>query len=506
MRWESLLALVLAVIGGLVWALCFGVQGTLLAPWVALVPLVLLLRCRRPFLHGLVYGVSYWLVSMVWIIGTLETFGGLARPVAIGSHVLLSLYLGLYFAIFALVGAILWKRAPQTVLWSLPALWVALETIRAWMISGFPWNIAAYAWTEVPGVLELSAFVGAYGLSALAVAVNVAVAQIICRRQTVSSISVVAGAFVLLTTALLLAPGTGNADGSEKVSTGAVRIIQPNTPILQEWDGDRVLEGYRKLVRLSHEACEPGALIVWPESAAWPFLLDRDPGLGSDIERLNERGCSLILNSISSDDDHQYNSAFLLEPDGRRDRYDKAHLVPFGEYVPFGNVLPLVRRLARAAGDFSPGEGGRLLHWNDEKLGLAICFEIVFGGEVAERVRQGATVLVTITNDGWYGDTAAPWQHFRAARFRAAENRRPVIRAALTGVSAFISPRGKIEQILGVGEEGILEASLAGRRDLTFYSRFPWLVPSGCWILFAFAILRLVFRTGDKAREQARGG
>ena len=134
---------------------------------------------------------------------------------------------------------------------------------------------------------------------------------------------------------------------------------------------------------------------------------------------------------------------------------------------------------------------------------MSICFEIVFPGEVAARVRDGATVLVTITNDAWYGDTSAPWQHFRAARFRAAENRRPLIRAALTGVSAFISPRGEVVQILGVGEEGILQASVSGRRSLSLYSRFSWFVPLASWLLLAFAILRAAFGVGDGARGRA---
>jgi apolipoprotein N-acyltransferase len=318
----------------------------------------------------------------------------------------------------------------------------------------------------------------------------------------------VLGVVLLLIVGRLVAPNVGpdgHSGDRAEASAGSVRIVQPNTPILQEWDREVVLQGYQRLVRLSHEACDAGALVVWPESAAWPFLLDRDPGLREDVRRLNRRGCRVILNSISREGEKQYNSAFLFSSDGRSERYDKAHLVPFGEYVPFGGVLPFVRRLARAAGDFSPGEGEHLLTWGEEKLGVAICFEIVFGGEVAARVRNGATVLLTLTNDGWYGDTAAPWQHFRAARFRAAENRRPLIRAALTGVSAFISPRGDVEQMLGVGEEGILKASLVGRGDLTFYSRYSWLVPVVCWILLAFAILRAVFHAGDEARSEARG-
>jgi apolipoprotein N-acyltransferase len=445
----------------------------------------------------LLYGIAYWLVSITWIVGTLETYGGMGRSVAIASLILLCTYLGLYYAMFVAVGSFLWRRAPRSLLWSLPALWVSLEIVRGWLISGFPWNLAAYAWTDVPGALVLSGWVGAYGISFLAVATNVAVTLLVSRRQLVGS------TVTLIVIVGLLAFGSFSAPALPDEEGEAVRIVQPNTPILQAWDSELAAKSYSRLMALTAEACERDSLVVWPESAAWPFLLERDAHLRADIERLNDRGCWLVLNSISRDGGKHFNSAFLFDPGSNEERYDKTHLVPFGEYVPFSGVLPFVRRLARAAGDFSPGLERRQLSWKGEELGMAICFEIVFPGEVAARVRDGATVLMTITNDAWYGDTAAPWQHFRAARFRAAENRRPLVRAALTGVSAFISPLGEVEQILGVGEEGILRASVAGRRSLSLYSRFSWFVPLASWLLLAFAILRAAFGAGDGARDRA---
>jgi len=145
-------------------------------------------------------------------------------------------------------------------------------------------------------------------------------------------------------------------------------------------------------------------------------------------------------------------------------------------------------KLARNAGDFVAGSSPALLQWGDQMIGAAICFEIVFPAAVAEQVRQGATLLVTLTNDAWYGDTWAPWQHYRAARFRAAENRRTLLRAAITGVSAIIAPDGSEQRRLGVGEEGVLGASVTGRSGLTPFSRAPWLVPLLCCLGGGFAI------------------
>jgi apolipoprotein N-acyltransferase len=467
------------------WALCFATEVTIWLPWVALLPLLELSRHRRPFLHGLLHGIVFWLVSISWIVGTLESYGGLSKPVAFASLALLSVYLGLYHAVFAGVGGRIWKRGGSTAVWALPALWVVLEVAREYLLSGFPWNLAAYSVIEVPGTLDLASWVGAYGVSFLVVAGNVAVLLLLGRRFRRRAVVALALSVVILALAGVTAPSK-----SEPPVMREVRVVQPNTPILASWDRKAIITGYQELLRLAEAACEPGALVIWPESAAWPFELGRDPQLGRDLSRLAARGCSIILNSVSRDGERHFNSAYLVEPDGTTDRYDKRHLVPFGEYVPLRTVFPFLRRLARAAGDFSAGRGEGALSWMNERLGMAICFEIVFPGEVAARVRDGASVLVTITNDGWYGDTAAPRQHFRAARFRAAENRRPLVRAALTGISAFVSPRGRVERRLAVGETGVLTGEVAPGSGLTPYTRLPWLVPSLCVLLASFAIFR----------------
>ena len=163
----------------------------------------------------------------------------------------------------------------------------------------------------------------------------------------------------------------------------------------------------------------------------------------------------------------------MVSAEGPVGSYAKRKLVPWGEYIPLKDVLPFMGKVARAAGDFTPGSDLGLMPWGDERLAPAICYEVIFGSAVAEQVRAGATLLVTITNDAWYGDTWAPFQHFRAARFRAAENRRPLIRAALTGISGLIDRRGHVTGRLGVGERGVLRGRIAGSQDLSPYSREP---------------------------------
>ncbi|MDH3255901.1 MAG: apolipoprotein N-acyltransferase, partial [Acidobacteriota bacterium] len=399
---SAFVSVVIAAVGAVAWALCFAATPVVFLPWIALVPLILVSRGRGALWLGLVHGTVFWLLSINWIIATLESYGGLSTTLAIASLLLLSAYLGLYHAVFAWVVSRLWRRSAATLVVALPALWVVLEVVRGFLFSGFPWNLATYSVIEVPGALQLASVVGPYGVSFMVVAVNGAIAVLVTRGWKWRVAGVLASVAALLAVAVLLSPAS-----SDSASGSDVRIIQPNTPILEEWDSERIVDGYRSLMAMSHDACEPGVLLVWPESAAWPYMMGRDLQLDEDIERLTARGCSVIVNSVSRDEGRYFNSAYLLGPENFRSRYDKGHLVPFGEYVPLGRRLPFLKRLARAAGDFSPGATRRQLSWTKDDLGLAICFEIVFPGEVAARVRDGATILVTITNDGWYGDTAA---------------------------------------------------------------------------------------------------
>lgn len=501
--------MLLALGGGAVWGLQFGEHGYVAAPWLALAPLFLLLGGPRPAFLGFLHGLAAWLTAIPWITPTLVTFGKIPVPLAVLGLVLLCAYLGAFHALFAALGARVWRLlAPErrgsaaslvAVLLGLPALWISLEWIREWFLSGFPWNLTAYSWIEVPGALAAASWVGAWGLGWVVAFANTGVALAVRRRRWEP-----AAAAVLLPALLLVTAGRWS--GGEPVPVGPlhpVRLLQPNIPNLPEYDAGAVEANLAKMIRMTEEACDRrGALILWPESAAWPYSYSRHEGYAEQVRSLAARGCPLLFNSShkveEGGEERWYNSAFLVSAKGQATRYDKRHLVPFGEYVPFGGLVAFVDRLARNAGDFSPAREIVLLPWGRERLGAAICFEITFPGEVAETVREGATVLVTLTNDAWYGDTSAPWQHLRAARFRAAETRRPVLRAAITGVSAVIAPDGSVRGSLGVGEEGTLRAWVSGRRDRSPAVRWSWLWPSACLLTavlaLAFAIVRDRFK------------
>jgi apolipoprotein N-acyltransferase len=531
-----------AAVGGGLWAACFGVEPRTVAPWIALVPLFLALASAavappgakagptlRAFGLGWLHGTVFWLVSIPWIAPTLVTFGEMPEWLAWLLLLALALYLGLYTGVFGALGLRIWRRAAAgggrldlaAALLGLAGLWVALEWVRGWMFSGFPWNLAGYAWTGVPGALPLAAWIGAWGVGFLAVLVNAAIALALVTRvgpsarrsaaEWVPGLGAVLSVLLLLAVAARFAVppdlssrsgGAGSAAGLAAAGT-PVGVVQPNIYNQLEYDSEIGTANYRRLWSLTEAACDrPGALVIWPESASWPFQLRSGGALERDVKAfVDSTGCALVLNSahrIGADDDETYyNSAYLFAPRGTPTRYDKRHLVPFGEYVPLSGVFTFIDSLARNSGSFAAADRVTLLPWNGEELGVAICFEITFPAEVAELARAGATGLVTITNDAWYGDTWAPWQHFTAARWRAAENRRTLLRAAITGVSGVIGPDGSVSQLRGVGEEDVLRTRLDGRGDLTPFARAPLLVPVLSALLAFASLLYARFATDN---------
>ncbi len=485
----------MAVGGAVLWSWCFGREPSGWWPWFALTPLILLLERRHAVLWGFVYGVTLWMGSMYWIAGTLETFGGLPQGLAWLAQTLMVMYLGFDPVVFVIFGRRIWRRGGALPVVALPALWVSLEWLRGIVVGRFPWNLAAYAWVDMPGALPLAAWVGSFGVSFLLVLVNVCLAESWRRRRFEPALVGVLTALTLLALAGRFSHGEEPARstaGHEARVGHEVRVIQPNSTIVHTWEES--WEYYRRLIAMSEAECaetaRPGErrLLVWPESAAWPHSYGTSERLRRDIGKLNDLGCDVLLGSQINQGQAAYNASLMVTGRQQVGSYAKRKLVPWGEYVPLAKVLPFMGKVARNAGNFTPGTDIGLLPWGEEQIAMAICYEVIFPAAVAQQVRSGASILATVTNDAWYGDTTAPHQHFRAARFRAAENRRPLIRAALTGISGLIDRRGQVTSSLGVGEQGVLRARIAGSRDLSPFSRAPWAVPTACALLAALAI------------------
>ncbi len=440
-----------------------GASFALSLPGAGMVPLVLAFpallleavhaarRGRRALLYGWLAGVVYWIVAANWVTPVMHHYGGLPVLLAAGCLLAMAALLALTWAAAAWAT---FRVRPWARPWTFAFAWIAADALRRFPPYNFQWNPAAAVLSGTPALLASLPVWGATGLSWAVVALGAGLWAVI-RPRTRRSGAVLAAASVLATLALGLAAPAARPQGPPVT----VAAIQPGTTIAERWNPARADAIFRRAVRLTRRAAARGArLVAWPESAV-VYNVERDPAFRARLQELaGELGIAIVLNSVGTTPAGGYtNSAYLVTADGiSPHRYDKVHLVPFGEYVPFFARFAFARGLVREVGRFTPGHDLRPLTAGRLRLGMAICFEIVFGDHVAAEVRRGADLLVTISNDAWYGYSWAPHQHFGQAVLRAVETRRWVLRAALTGISGVIAPDGRVVAKLGVGRQGVV--------------------------------------------------
>jgi apolipoprotein N-acyltransferase len=449
--------------------------------WFALVPLLVACGQKSPvkagklaFVAGLVGygGIIYWINIVV------TTYGKLPLVVSICLYLLLVAYLAAYFfVLFYLV-----RRAELrgiSVVVSLPILWVGLEFLRSFLLTGFPWASLGYSQYRVLPLIQLVDVTGVYGISILLVLGNCVLYLLFnwirARERRVFPYRSTAVFLVLIGAVLLY-----GFSQLRQVRTGVplkVALIQGNIDQGIKWDPAFMEETISIYERLSLQAAAAGVdLVVWPESAA-PFFF-QEPGAPTDriisLARLIQ--APLIFGSPAYDGSgprrRYFNSAFLVSSPGEvLGRSDKIHLVPFGEYVPLAKLLPFVQKLVVGVGDFSPGDALTALDIGKGKVGVLVCFEGIFPELSRAYVRGGAQLLVNITNDGWYGRSSAPYQHLSMSVFRAIENDVPLVRAANTGISAIIDEKGHISQATPLFKEDYCAGEVILGTGGTIYTR-----------------------------------
>jgi len=481
--------------------------------WVAITPLlVALLRARRPetlqlrtgrnllpakplaaFLLAYVCGILWYGGTCYWIYPTMRQYGGLNAAAALGVLILFCLYLGTYHGVFGLLISLLAGADPvsRRALVVSPFAWVAVELARC-RITAFPWNLLGTCQVDNIPLARIATVTGVYGLSFEIMLVNSAfAAAFLVRREKRTPLLLAALTAVLALQAGRLVPAPQAR--ADQVAT----LVQANVPVLQgvQWTKEYFETTLEELSAFSsnREASDNRAfrLIVWPESPA-PFYIS-DPifrGAVGNLARLE--GSWVLIGAIGIDHgtDHRgrssaiYNSAQLVSPTGEwAARYDKVHLVPFGEYVPFESLFSFAGGLTKEVGDFSPGTSRTPLAANGIKLGVFVCYESIFPGEIRQFAAEGAQVLVNISNDGWYGDSGAYAQHLKQARARAIENGRWLLRATNTGVTASIDPYGTVVASLPRKVRSALSAPYALSSRTTFYTRH------GDWFTYLCAII-----------------
>lgn len=516
---------ILAAESGVLLVLPFPVAGPLphwraALAWLALVPLLIALllrstdfswsRVRTNGLFGYFAGLIWYAGTCYWIESTMRLYGNLNSLAAIAILILFCLYLGLYFGLFALLVA-LTQRATRNTAWTLaltPFLWVAMELARA-RITSFPWNQLGDSQIDNLLLLRLAPWTGSYGISFLIVAVNCAIASLFLFRGWAARVTPALLGIVLAIalqygykmhvaddaapeTALLLQPDLNVGEGNVWLGNVFDKQMQHLTALTED-PCNAFFEGLPTASsREVQPACKPGHpavkavnLMVWPESPA--PLEYNDPRFRHWVSALAEdEHAPMIVGNIAverdADDNRNaiYNSAAFIAADGAFvGRYDKMHLVPFGEYVPFQQVFAFAGSLTAEVGAMTHGKRRVLFASGGHRYGAFICYESIFADEVRQFVNLGADVLVNISDDGWYGDTSAPWQHLNMARMRAVENDRWLLRDTNSGVTAAIDPHGRVRQSAPRHVQTSLLAHFNYLDRRTFYTRhgdlFAWL-------------------------------
>jgi len=489
----------LCALSGLLAAAAFPPLGWYPLAWVAWVPLVVLARGARPgdaFRQGFLAGLVASLGTFHWIVVVVHTYGHAPLAFAILTLVLLSAYLALYPAAWAAGVARLTRRGDVFAIVLGACFWVALELLRTYLISGFPWALLGNSQAPFLPLIQISEWTGAYGVSFVVILANLALGSL--AADLIEAKPPQRGwlrvATVALVVALVVAVGTGRKQAIETRARArraiVVALVQGNIPQDVKWDPAFVVGSLQRHVALTADAAEKSPeLVLWPEAAATFFFQDGDALSRAIRDAADRTGAPIFFGSSAYEPGgagparalRYYNSAYLVRPGGRHDgRYDKIHLVPYGEYVPFRRLLPFLSRVATgiASGDFTPGEGPVLFRLDGHRFGALICYEGIFPALSRDLVNQGADLLVNITNDAWFGRSGAPGQHLDMAVFRAVEERTGMARAANTGISALIQPTGEITARTGLFTMTQVTGRVVPRLFRTFYARhgdvFAW--------------------------------
>lgn len=472
--------------------------------WLALIPFFYSLERdskKERVLTGFVFGIAFFSTVCYWLI-----------HVSIPGYIAVVLFLAIWPALFSVYKI---KRNFIEIL-LVPAVWVVLEFIRAHIFTGFPWALLGHTQYKNLYFIQIADVTGAYGVSFIIVFVNYCMyLGLKCKKRRL--VYVALGILAMIT---LLVYGKVKMNKNFSVDYPVkIAVIQGNIPQEYKWDAknfDVINNIYEELTK--EQARLDPDIIIWPETAATRFFRDTDSKVN------NVSNTNLLLGAIYEREEFIYNSAIFISDKGEiKDTYFKIHTVPFGEYVPFEAYMPWLREVIdKPIGTLRPGKEFTLFRLEQEthetsdntiikrirfnRFGVLICFEDLFPELARAFVLKGASFLVNITNDAWFGDTSAPFQHVQSSVFRAIENRVPVVRSANTGISCFINPKGVIYKTLSVdGKATFVEGALNGEiypgNTKTFYTRYGDAFIVFCCLIIAVCAAHLRKQKKDKHRN-----
>lgn len=496
----------LSLLSGLLLVLSFPNFDLEFLAWIALVPLFWAVAGKGPghsFKLGFLTGLVAFLGILYWIIVAVHTYGNVPLLLSVPILLLLVAYLSCFIGAFAFLMRLIQIRLGlRTVLFT-PVLWVALEYLRSWLLTGFPWASLGYSqYLNLP-LIQIADLTGVYGPTFVILLVNATLFGVVQQwskktfpfRETTLTVVVLLGFLIYG----YLKMGAVDRQTAQNPFL-KIGLVQGNIDQSVKWDESFQKETLRIYEKLSYRvAQEKPDLIVWPETAT-PFFFQEAKEYQPLILDIPKKTKAFLLfgtpsYKVQRGKVSHYNSAYLVSPSGEvAGKYDKVHLVPFGEYVPLQDLLFFIGSLGEGIGDFRSGEEVFNFSLPQGRFGVLICFEIIFPDLCRRFVKKGANFLITITNDAWFGRTSAPYQHFSMVAFRAVENRVFVARAANTGITGLIDSKGKTVKEGPIFAEEAMNGTIRLSSQKTFYTLygdiFAWLCSGSSVLLLAYALFK----------------
>jgi len=508
----------LAALSGILLVLIFPRFDFELLAWFAFIPLFAAIEATTPqrsALLGFITGMVFYTWGLNWVNNTLINYGNLPTVVSFMVLGLLAAYLSFYTALFCYLMRRVCKENSVLFFLFAPVLWTSLEYLRSTHAElGFSWLGLGYSQFKTLPVIQMAEITGVYGVSWLIMLVNAGLyltwkslrsGQDTQSAKNTENMGVRFLALTALVSACwwgygLLALNRHTQLNAEKNSMLTVGLVQGNVEQAMKWNPvyqNQVLSKYRELTLQAAESNPQ--LIVWPETAMPFYYNQHDPGTKFVNDLARQIQIPILFGSPhkKSRDGHtiHYNSAYLVTETGAtQNRYDKIHLVPFGEFVPFRNLLFFVEKMVAMIGDFGRGETATLFDVAGYKAGVSICYELIFPDLMRQAVKNGANFLINITNDAWFGKSPASYQHMSMGALRAVENRVPIVRAANTGISGTIDANGALRDATELFVETARITQITPRqRGLTFYTAYGDVFS---WLCLALTLLLPFIRRG----------
>lgn len=500
------------IISGILLFLSFPTFDLGFLAWLSFVPLLYFIATKRPlfsFFQGFIAGVIFYAVSFPWIAQTMNTYGHLSIAASYLIFLLLVVYLALYIAFLALIFSLLLRRFTEKALLIIPFVWVALEYIRNYFVSGFPWILLGYSQHKYLPIIQISDIFGVYGVSFIIVLVN---SLLVCwlKLGFKKKLSLAFSSVAIVIIGLNLVYGFFRLNESpEKPESINIALIQGNVPQDEKLDYQFIEKIFQDhFIMTLNASKEREILVIWSESAV-PLMYNYSEAYREALKELvSGKRVYLLFGTIDkriekgSDEELYFNSAFFLNPSGElAGQYDKIHLVPFSEYAPLKKWLLFLDKLIEQHADFIPGRHYTLFKYKESPFCSPICYEIIFPELIRRFVREGAQFIVTITNDAWFGRSSAPYQHFNMAIFRAVENRRWLARSANTGISGVIDPYGKVIAKSDIFVQTFINSKIYPNKQLTLYTKYGDVLPWISLVLTFAALLTLWLRRKQEKKK-----